>query len=194
MSEIDIDILPPAKKLSASSNEDKKWFVMRDLKRSNAKQPAYKMLEDRNVRVFTPMVWKLFIDKGKRVRKKVPYMQDLIFVYESRPVLDSIVQETSTFQYRYLRGSYMTPMTVRNAEMEWFIKATEELENPCYFTPEELTPDLVGRKVRIIGGPLSEYEGRLQKLRGTRVKRLFVELPNLLTVSVEVSPEYIQLL
>ena len=176
MSETDIDILPPAKKLSASSNEDKKWFVMRDLKRSNAKQPAYKMLEDRNVRVFTPMVWKLFIEKGKRVRKKVPYMQDLIFVYESRPVLDSIVQETSTFQYRYLRGSYMTPMTVRNAEMEWFIKATEELENPCYFTPEELTPELV-KEVDLLepcgmGNPKPRFKIPFKALPFNRIKGL----------------------
>ena len=59
-------------------------------------------------------------------------------------------------------------------------------------TPEELTPTMVGKKVRIIGGPLDSYEGRLQKMQGSQVKRLFVELPSLLAVSVEVNPEYIQ--
>ena len=47
---------------------------------------------------------------------------------------------------------------------------------------------MIGRNVRIIGGPLDNYEGRLQKIRGSRSRRLLVELPNLLTVSVEVSP------
>ncbi len=52
---------------------------------------------------------------------------------------------------------------------------------------------MLGKQVRIIGGPLDGYEGRLQKLQGSRVKRLFVELPGLLTAAVEVEPEYIQL-
>jgi len=50
---------------------------------------------------------------------------------------------------------------------------------------------MIGRKVRIIGGFLDGYEGYLQKLQGSRIRRLFVGLPNLLTASVEVQPEYI---
>lgn len=38
------------------------WFVMRDLKRSNAKCPAYKLLDELNIRFFTPMCGKpLFV-------------------------------------------------------------------------------------------------------------------------------------
>ena len=50
---------------------------------------------------------------------------------------------------------------------------------------------MIGRKVRIVGGPLNGYEGNLQKMQGARTKRLFVELPNLLAAAVEVQPEYI---
>lgn len=60
--------------------------------------------------------------------------------------------------------------------------------------PDELTLSMIGKKVRIVGGSLDGYEGRLQKLRGSRVKRLFVEIPGLFAVSVEVQPEYIQVL
>lgn len=52
---------------------------------------------------------------------------------------------------------------------------------------------MIGKKVRIVGGPLNGYEGNLQKMQGSRVKRLFVELPNLLTAAVEVQPEFIQI-
>jgi len=58
--------------------------------------------------------------------------------------------------------------------------------------PNEVTPNMIGRKVRIIGGPLNGYEGFLQKLQGSRVKRMFVELPNHITAAVEVEPEFIQ--
>ena len=53
---------------------------------------------------------------------------------------------------------------------------------------------MVGRSVRIIGGPFNGLEGRLQKMQGARTRRLFVELPNLLIVSVEVQAEFIELL
>lgn len=48
--------------------------------------------------------------------------------------------------------------------------------------------------IRIIGGPFNGLEGRLQKMQGARTRRLFVELPNLLIVSVEVQAEFIELL
>ena len=53
---------------------------------------------------------------------------------------------------------------------------------------------MVGKYVRIVGGLLNGYKGRLMKLQGSRVKRLFVELPNLLTAAVEVQPEFIQII
>lgn len=176
-----------------TSLQEVRWFVMRDLKRSNAKLPAYKMLEDMNLEIFTPKVWKLVTCKGKRMPVKVPFMQDLLFVHDSRKILDPIVERIGTLQYRFLRDGHGTPMTVRDADMERFIHAVESCENPRYYMPGEITPDMIGKQVRIIGGALDGYEGRLQKLQGSHTKRLFIELPCLLTASVEVQPEFIQL-
>lgn len=170
------------------------WFVMRDLKRRNAKLPAYKLFESLGIKVFTPMVWKLVVRHGKRCKEEVPFMQDLLFIHDTRQAVDPIVEKYDTLQYRYIRGGYKVPMTVRENEMQHFIHAVESSENLRYYTPEEITPDMIGREVRIVGGPLDGYEGHLQKVQGARVKRLFVELPNLLTAAVEVQPEYIQLL
>jgi hypothetical protein len=77
---------------SPSNNNPKpKWFVMRDLKRANAKLLAYQVFEERNIEVFTPKRWKLSIEKGKKVRKEVPYMTDLLFVHDLRENIDPIV-------------------------------------------------------------------------------------------------------
>lgn len=170
------------------------WFVMRDLKRSNAKQPAYKLLNELKIKCFTPMIWKTFISKGKRILKEVPFMQDLLFVYDSRRVLDPIVERIATLQYRFVKGGKRMPMTVRTEDMDRFIKAVSTMERPNFYTPEEIKPSMIGKKVRIVGGPLDGYEGYLQKIQGSKVKHLFVELPNLLTAAVEVDPEYIQVL
>ena len=176
------------------TTELRQWFVMRDLKRGNAKQPAYKLLGELKIRFFTPMVWKLRIRQGKRVRQQVPFMPDLLFVYDSRKVHDPLVEQIATLQYRFVKGGNHQPMTVRNADMERFIRAVDAMNNPCFYTPEEINPDMLGKKVRIVGGLLDGYEGCLQKMQGSRIKRLFVELPNLLTATVEVQPEFIQVL
>lgn len=181
----------------AVENEAEKlcWFVMRDLKRSNARQPAYKLLEESGIEFFTPMVWKLVTRNGKRIPQKVPFMQDLLFVHDARKTIDPIVARTVTFQYRYLRGGGShSVMTVRDADMERFKKAVESAESVRFYLPGEITPSMVGRKVRIVGGVLDGYEGRLQKLQGSKNRRLFVEIPDLLTAAVEVRPEYIRLL
>lgn len=53
---------------------------------------------------------------------------------------------------------------------------------------------MYGRRVLIVGGPLDGLEGRLLKARGTRRRHLLIDLAQLLTVAVEVAPEFIRLL
>ncbi len=166
---------------------------MRDLKRANAKTPAYRMLSDLHFEVFTPMEWRLVLKNGRKRREQVPVMQDLLFVRSSRKVLDEVVSQTATLQYRYARGGRQdSPMTVRPAEMERFMHAVQSSEDPVYYLPGELTPEQCDRRVRIIGGPLENYEGRLLTVRGSRKRRLLIELPDLFSVGVEVDPDYVQ--
>lgn len=187
----DKDRISTEKDGASDENDRLQWFVMRDLKRRNAKLPAYKLFDNLKIRFFTPMVWRLVTRHGKRIKEEVPFIQDLLFVHDTRQVVDPIVEKYDTVQYRYVRGGYKIPMTVREADMQRFINAVNSTENPQYYTPKEITPDMIGRKVRIVGGPLDGYEGNLQKMQGARTRRLFVELPNLLAAAVEVQPEYI---
>ena len=85
-------------------------------------------------------------------------------------------------------------MTVADADMERFIHAVSVSKNPKYYLPGELTPSMCGRHIRIVGGPLDGYEGKLLTVRGLKTKRLLVELPEFFSVGVEVNPEYIRLL
>lgn len=182
--------------MSPSLNDRKTacWFVLRDLKRPNAKQLAYQFFQEKGMEIFTPMKSKLSIVKGKRVRKEVPCISDLLFVHDTRENLDPIIEEIPTIQYRWQRNKYREPMVVSDAEMERFIYAVSVAGFPKYYLPEEITPEMINRQIRIVGGPLDGYEGTLLTTRGSKVKRLLVELPNLLAVGVEVNPEFIQLL
>ncbi len=170
-----------------------KWFVMRDLKRSNAKLPAYKQLQNEQFEVFTPLKWHLKTVNGKQISEQVPFIQDLLFVHDTKEKIDLVVDKIPTLQYRFQKGGgYCNPMTVADAEMTRFIHAVNVSEDTKYFLPEDLTPEMIGRRIRVVGGPLNGYEGNLLAIRGAKTKRLLIELSNLFSVGVEVVPEFIQ--
>lgn len=168
---------------------------MRDLKRSNALLPAYKQLSQVGMEVFTPMVSRVFSRNGKRIRKEVPFMQDLLFVNDVRQNLDLIVAKTPTLQYRFKKGGkYCEPIVIPQDAMARFIGATQTSANPKYYAIDEISDLMCGRNIRIIGGVLDGYEGKLQTIRGSKTKHLIIILPSLLAVSVEINDEYIELL
>lgn len=170
------------------------WFVLRDLKRSNAKFRAYHLFKEKDIEIFLPMKWKLEIVQGKRVRKEVPCIPDLLFVHDTRENLDPIIEKNPTIQYRWVRKNYREPMIVPDAEMDRFIHAVSACNFPKYYLPEEITPEMLARPIRIVGGLLDGCEGTLFTTRGSKMKRLLMRLSNLLSVAVEVDPEYIQLI
>ena len=170
------------------------WFAMRDLSRRHAKDPAYKLLTAIGFEVFTPMTRKIVIEKGRRRSKEEPFMQDLLFVHDTRERLNPQVRKIENLQYRYIHGGYCEPMVVPDADMKRFIHAVQSSRLPKFFRPEEITQDMCGQYVRIIGSALDGYEGHLITINGSKYKRLMVSLPNFLTAAVEVMPEYIEVL
>ena len=181
---------------TSENNEpnERQWFVMRDLKRPNAKLPAYQQLIEDGFEVFTPMRWQIATVGGRRTRQRVPYIADLLFVFASRNDLDPVVDVTPTLQYRFAHGlPYRQPLTVRTDDMKRFIAAVSTSDSPIYYRAEEITPDMYGRTIDIIGGPLNGMRCRLLKMRGTRRRRIIVEIPGDLAAAVEVNPDFIQL-
>ena len=173
------------------------WFVLRDLKRANAKLRAFDILTDRGLTVFTPMKTLTVRSAGRILTVRRPVIPDLLFVHEPREVLDPILTDIPTLQYRYLRGhAQFTAMTVPESQMDPFIRAVTAAEESQirYYTPEEITPAMIGRRIRVIGGPMDGLEGPLLSVRGSRKRRLLLEIPSLLLATIELSPDLIQLL
>jgi hypothetical protein len=171
-----------------------KWYVMRDLKRPNAKSPAYKVLEENKMEVFTPLVQKLNIKNGTKVRELVPFIPDLLFVHTSKETLDSFVLKIPTLQYRYVRGGkYKEAMTVDETSMNQFISAIRSSTKYQYYQLTEIPAAFIGSLIRIVGGFLDGCEGYLLKVRGSKRKRLLVKIENLMAAAFEVESEYIQI-
>ena len=111
-------------------SSQKQWFVMRDLKRRNANTLAIHELSAAGFEAFTPMTQMLMTIGGRRQRRDVPVIQDLLFVHETKEALDPYVERHPTLQYRYLRGKRIDePMTVRTEEMDRFIYAVGNSES-----------------------------------------------------------------
>ena len=180
------------------TTEDR-WYVLRDLARPNAKNPAYKQLQampELADCVFIPMKQRLFMEFGKRVVRFVPYMPDLVFVHKSKEELDPIVNNMSLLQYRYVRGGkQFEAMSVRAEDFEKFKEAVEQTDNVEYFSYDEVSPRLYGKHIRIIGGRLNGFEGRLMSKRGSKFKRLLIDLQECnLSAAIQVESEFIQIL
>ena len=168
---------------------------MRDLKRSNALLPAYKQLAEAGIEVFTPMESRLFTRNGKRIKKEVPVIQDLLFVNDCRQNIDPIVAKTPTLQYRFKRGGrFGEVIVVPDDEMARFIGAIQATDNPKFYSAEEISTLMCGRDIRIVGGVLNGYEGKLKTVRGSKKRHLVIILPSLVAVGVEIENEYIELL
>lgn len=178
--------------METKAEQQTQWFVMRDLKRSNAKLRAYQQLADEGFQVFTPTTTKIVDTFGKRRRIQVPFIPDLLFVNAPKASLDKFVTRIGTLQYRYIKDApYGTSMTVSDVAMDRFIAAVSSVKTPKYYSADEITPDMYGSIVRIIGdSALSGYEGRLLKVRGASKKRLLVDLSGLLCASIEINSSY----
>lgn len=185
--------------MGAERTPDDPWYVLRDLARPNAKNPAYKQLQEMpEMRgcLFVPMKQRVFHHQGKPEVRNVPYMSDLIFVHKDKKQLDPIIDKLPLLQYRYLRGGkQFEAMTVSNKEFERFRQAVEQSSKVEYYSYEEVSPQLYGKQIRIIGGPLSGYEGRLLSKKGSKFKQLLIDLKECnLSAAIKVESEYIQLL
>lgn len=173
---------------------DRQWFVLRDLTRPIAKLPGYMRLQQAGIEVFTPMKWTVSKIGGKKVRRHIPVIHDLLFAHATRAELDPVIERTDTLQYRFMKGhKYREPMTVGHCEMDIFIAAVSSVETPEYYTPGELTTLSYGKKIRLIcDGIMNGYEGRLLSIKGSRKKRLIVEIPGFIAAAIEIEPQYIE--
>ena len=178
----------------SSQSDAPQWFVLRDLKRWNSNTRAWRLLSEDGIEVFTPLHWKATLFKGKRMRRQIPVISDLLFAYAPKSVLESYVAKIPSLQFRFAKITAGKPMVVSDEAMRSFITAVSSSPSVRYYLPGEIDENLKGRRVKIIGGPLNGMSGTLLSVRGSRVRRLFVSIPGIIAAGVEVHPEFIEII
>lgn len=147
---------------------------------------AKDFLESRSVRCFIPMKHEVVGD-GKRgkVRKLVPAISNLLFVYAEREEIQALKSEVTYLQYLTRpEGARRVPIVVPDRQMEHFITVCDSFnEKLVYLNPDEINLTK-GTPVQIVGGAFDGVEGTFVKVEGHRNRRVAVLVPGIAAVVI----------
>lgn len=178
------------------TDEQPMWFAMRATYRREL--IAQRALEAASIVSFVPMRYELKMERGRRRRRLVPAIHNLIFVQATPSVLQAVKAKMPYLQYmmRRVEGQAQgEKIVVPDAQMEAFMAAAASLdEGMTYLGPQEVSLEK-GLHVRIHGGPCDGREGYLVKVPGYRNRRVVVAIEGVVAVALaEVKPEQIEVL
>ena len=164
------------------------WYVMRAYKNENTAEDRLSN-ETYGLEYFIPKQKVLRTVKGKKVFFMVPVIHSLVFVHASH---QKIVDFKHNYYYdlqfvTWKSGGELVYLTVPDEEVH-FYKISEINKEKDKINIEK------GKRVRVHGGPFDQVEGYFIKVAKKRGRQLVVIIPDLLAVSAEVKPEYIQII
>lgn len=169
------------------------WYAMSAPYRKELE--AQRLLESKGIRNYLPMHYRIFTTKsGKKVRKLVPVVSNLLFAYSTREILQEVKLGVPFLQYRtFPENGKNVPIVVPDNQMQQFIAVCEtHNEQLMYLNPDEINI-AKGTPVRIIGGTFDGVEGIFVKVKGVRSKRVVVLIDGVTAVATaEIQPEYIE--
>lgn len=176
--------------MQSEQHEEMIWFAMRATYRRE--MIAKHALEERGVESFVPMRYELKLQGGRRKRKLVPAIHNLIFVHAEPKQLQTVKARLPYLQYMIRKGG--EKITVPEVQMRRFMAVTESPdEGLTYYNPEELKLE-TGQRVKIHGGPCDGQEGLLVKVPHHRSKKVVVAIEGVMAVALaSVKPEQIEL-
>ncbi|MEL5892869.1 UpxY family transcription antiterminator [Bacteroides sp. GD17] len=166
---------------SSFSSSDLYWFAVRV---SYSRELTLKAILDKEqIENFIPMRYSYIMKGGKRVRKLVPAIHNLVFIHSTRKRIDLLKDELeASLPIRFIMNrEYCRPVVIPDAQMRSFILvAGTHDESILYIEPAEL--HLVkGQKVRIIDGIFKGVIGEFVRIRHDR--RVVVNIEGVMAVA-----------
>ena len=159
--------------------EAKVWYAIRVT--FNREMKVKDDLDLRGIESFIPMKYVMGTRRGRRVKKLVPSIHNVIF-FHIEPSLMKEYKATTKLPIRYIMNpATKKPVVVPEQEMKNFIAVAGTYEEQLeYITPKpgQFTR---GDKVRILGGPFEGAEGVLQRVKGD--SRVIVTIKGLVAVA-----------
>lgn len=174
-------------------SEEKLWYAMRATYGRNLS--AKLVADSHNIDNYIPMHQVITRCRGKKQRKWVPVIRDLIFILASSEEIMRLKRQITYLQYitRPI-NKRNEPIVVPEEQMKQFIDITiSENSDLIYLRPEEVNLQ-EGTKIKVHGGEFDGYEGYFVKLTGKRNKRIVVQIDSVIAVAVKISPDLIEVI
>ncbi len=177
--------------LNKASNEKKnEWYVMRATYGRELK--AKDIFTENSIECFIPMRHKVLSRNGKKEKKLVPAINNLIFI---KSTSEEILKFRPQIPYvKFIYNTENQKLVVPNSQMEQFIKISETNdESLMYFDPKEINLK-EGTPIRIHGKntAFDGVEGVFIKVRGKRNKQLVVSLNGIIAIAATVDIDLIE--
>lgn len=173
--------MPFCEHLPMTMNVKNNWYAIRvpygrEMKLKNR-------LDCEGIKSFIPMQHKQVIQSGKTEIRLVPAIRNLIFIYASRPCLNTLkLQVENCTPFRYIIDRITNnPIIVPEQDMNQFIAVAGTLnEQLIYLT--NIEPVLRnGDQVLVTGGIFEGVQGRIVRIKKDR--RVLVSIHNLIAIA-----------
>lgn len=166
------------------------WYILRVHNRTLDR--VRKRLDELQADYYLPMCHDVVKEKGKRVKKLVPAIKDLVFLHASMQDIGRLRETENlplSFYYSHCSHVQNDALWVREAEMREFIRAANAYDRHPRIQPFESASLRHGMRIRIVDGPLQGMEGDYIQLKRGEKRRLVLTLADVVTVNLELSAE-----
>ncbi|MBQ9575355.1 MAG: UpxY family transcription antiterminator [Muribaculaceae bacterium] len=159
--------------------EDKVWYAIRVT--YNRELKVKEDLDARGITCFVPMQYRREERGGVMVKRLVPSVHNLIFIYLTPTEMQEYKRHTD-LPIRYIMNRENNrPIIVPTREMENFIKVAGTYDEKLIYLNPDPGDFAKGERVRIIGGTFAGAEGVFVRVKGDR--RVVVNVEGLVAVA-----------
>lgn len=159
----------------------KKWYAMRI---TYSREIAFKKyLDARKIENFIPMRYEEINLGGRKHRKLVPVVHNLVFVYSSKRLLDTLKKEVEDrLPVRYIMNMELhCPIVIPEKQMRDFIAVAGTYDEQLLWLDAGTVTLKKGDHVRIKIGHFAGVEGKLIRIKGDR--RVVVSIQGFMAVA-----------
>ena len=157
------------------------WFAVRVTYSRELALKAF--LDEEKIENFIPMRRDYIVKKGRRIRRLVPAVHNLVFIRSTRKRIDALKDKAGmNIPMRYIMDrEQRLPIVIPDSPMRSFILVAGTYEESIvYVEPAELQL-IKGQKVRVIGGVFEGSVGEFVRIR--RDRRVVVNIEGVMAVA-----------
>lgn len=166
--------MPPA-----SGSASLQWYAIRVT--YNRELKVKEELDSLAVESFIPMQYTIRTIGGRRIKRLVPIIHNLIFIHVT-PAWMKQYKASTKLPIRYIMDHEThRPIVIPEYQMQNFIAVAGTYDEQLIYLETPIEEFKKGEKVRITGGIFKGAEGTLLRIKGDR--RLVVSIPGVVAVA-----------